>query len=304
MRNKSMDYLIRNGVIPNDSTLIQHRHNLITKSIKSNSVSRISAANEGEYDTTPQNVEYSHHVAWEAGAQNQSILQPILENPIRYNKFVISQYPLGNIPQYDDLSYSDLSSVLKRLSYINTSSIDGLRALDVYSYASERLLTASTNTSGLRSDLNSVIDYVKRFFYTHQDKFFDYINESPRQLIHGDIHSQNIIYYQGDIRLIDLDTASEGPPLYDIASWHLRYLVGDDTMIDVNQLIEIAAQEPEWDKKMYKAMIGWKAISSMTYLLVNGERFDDFTHRIKQIGEIASNICGINIERVYFDYEE
>jgi hypothetical protein len=97
-----------------------------------------------------------------------------------------------------------------------------------------------------------------------------------------------MVTYNGKIQLIDLDAAALGPLHYDFASWRLRQELFD-RKTDVEAVVSSARRSELWDEDMYRAMIGWKALSSLTYVL-NYAEANDIKRRTNEIGSAASRL--------------
>lgn len=136
-----------------------------------------------------------------------------------------------------------------------------LRRLDVPAYVGER------HKHLVDTDPNAATDYLG----TELDRLnaeypFSQLVESNEGLVHGDFKADNLVADQDDaLKAIDLDAASIGPRYFDLAAWRFRCEMGDDAPLE--RVVELRRQQAGWSEEEYRALIGWKAISSLSFTL-------------------------------------
>ena len=275
----NIEKLYRAGIVSADSEVIHNRRNTILKSNKDHIVYRVS---EGKIqDDTPQDVAYSHDLSWQIAQSSNAVLSPLNAKPIIYDEFIVSQYSLAD-PEIDKCSTQEFVKLLGRAANIAVGHLAKLRKLNVYDYVRDRLeLSTSNDAAHLRK-------WLQYYYQAHSEEYAATISDCATGFVHGDLHSNNIVKHEGMLKLIDLDSASSGPPSYDLATWHLRYLSGDDRLVDVQAMVDTVKNEEEWNDSLYQAMIGWKTLSSMSYLLLNYENYPDFKYRVTNIKNVLS----------------
>lgn len=273
------------GIIPDDSEVIHDRRNTILKSSSRGVVYRVSA--ENVLDDTPQDIAYSHKLSWQIAQNSSAVLSPLNPEPIVYDGVVVSQYPLADT-EISRANSQELANLLNEAAAIAVNSLTKIRELKVYDYVNDRLeLSTDDEVARMRN-------WLKYYYQAHADMYAERIDGCEPSFVHGDLHSNNIVRHEGVLKLIDLDSASSGPPLYDAAAWHLRYLSGDDTRVDVQSVVDIMKSDEKWDDTLYQGMIGWKALSSMSYLLLNYRNYPDFKKRIANIKRCTEDLCPIS----------
>lgn len=273
------------GIIPDDSEVIHDRCNTIMKSSSRDTVYRVSA--ESVLDDTPQDIAYSHRLSWQIAQNSNIVLSPLTPEPIIYDGVVVSQYPLADT-EISRASTQEFANLLNEAANIAINSLIKIRELKVYDYVNDRLeLSTDDEVARLRN-------WLKYYYQAHADMYAERIGDCETGFVHGDLHSNNIVRYEGELKLIDLDSASSGLPLYDVAAWNLRYLSGDDVRVDVQSVIDIMKGDEKWDAALYQGMVGWKALSSMSYLLLNYRNYPDFKKRIINIKRCIEDLCPIS----------
>ena len=262
---KSVDALIRTGNIPEDSEVVSTNNKIVIISRGSKLVARIGNTDNLKLRDDPHDLSYSHNVSWIAG-DFAPIVKPIHKQIRIIGNFVISTYPLLNNEVVLDKSraadiycmVSDIGNSLEKVK-MNME----LRRLDVSAYVQERLDSMRNDTLYDQKLLEYLYSEFSRIKMKHP---FDQLVRDDPALIHGDYKKDNIVAdHNNKLHAIDLDAAAVGPRLYDLASWRLRCELGDAAPIE--DVVNIGRQTDSWNEDVYKSLIGWKAISSMSFSL-------------------------------------
>lgn len=120
--------------------------------------------------------------------------------------------------------------------------------------------------------------------------FCQLLHDDPA-LIHGDYKVDNVVTdHAGNLHAIDLDAAAIGPRLYDLAAWRLRSELGDNTPVE--EVVDIGRSVADWDEDVYRSLIGWKAISSMSFTL-RYETPDMYADKVPRIAHSAVLLGGL-----------
>ena len=262
----NLEQLKESGIIPPDSKIISEHNNTIIESTAEKLVGRLATLHSINTRDTPGDICYAHTLAWEMRNENV-VVSPIAEQPIIENGVVISLYPkLDQI----DLRNVEASSIHQKISTFNTSlgmineyMKHEIYTLDISEYASRRLysvrddilLKNNKQLSGFTSDILS--------YYTQNYPFTE-LTSDDRALVHGDLHMGNIVMnHTYEPFIIDLDSTSVGPRLYDLASWHVRSMRGD--IAPTTKMIDLEKASGRWNQESFAALMGWKIISSLTH---------------------------------------
>lgn len=260
-----IETLSRHGDIPDDSEVVSTNNKVVVISRKMNIVARIGDLADLKSRDDPQDLRYSHRVAWLAGDHAPAV-KPLHEHPILKEGYVISNYPLLN-------SNVDLDESQPQNIYDMTDSFSGtlsiiesdmtLRQLAISEYVQERL-NQMYDSAAYDGEL---VDYVSAQI-EQMNRMYPFVQliDSDKALIHGDLKADNIVADNaGTLKFIDLDAAAIGPRLYDLSSWRLRSEMGDNAPVE--KVVDIGRKAKGWNEDSYRALIGWKAISSMSFTL-------------------------------------
>lgn len=281
--------LIEEGFIPQDSEIITTHNNLVISSQQEKTVSRIGKLSLIMQRADPGDIRYSHQVAWIA-SDVAPVVRPVSQHPEESGDIVISTFPLrGKV----DWSVQEPKTILDMLvkfntslSYVSANLV--LRDFDISQYAQERLDFVKKHDY---RDNELTFEYVQNMLILHQSLYpFNELTQADPALVHGDLHAGNIVSgTDRSLEIIDLDSAAKGPRFYDLASWRFRHEMGDIAPID--RVVEEASSMNIWNQESYNALIGWKAISSMTHIL-NYEKPSD----IKQgVASLARSACRLGV---------
>ena len=288
-----LDELVTANVIPNDYQLVSTNNKFVVLSQQEKIVARLSKKTLAENRDDPQDLCYSHGISWFAGIASP-VVQPFSPNIQQFEDWTISKYPLLN--QNGGLTKRDIPGLVYLLDSVGEALEDvrnniPLRRLNVAQYVTERVQTLPPSAPSKQSDfLRSSLDFMNQRYP------FQELCEAP-VLIHGDMKKDNIVRDErGNLMAIDLDAAAIGPRFYDLASWRLRNHMGDEAPIE--KIVEHKRKTKAWDEEQYRALIGWKAISSMSFVLrygnvLNSSDFD-------RIVASAVTLDGLSLQ----DYEQ
>lgn len=276
--------LIERGLIADDAEVLSSHNNLVMLSRTEQTVARIALVSQMKNKEDPGDIIYSHRIAWEA-SRYASVLRPIDQEPLIADNIVVSKYPLL---EEVDWQRQDAGKVHADIRLFNAAlpavhSKVALKELDIAMYAQLRINAAAAE---LVEDAGSIIPAVQDLLSMQHQKYpFQNLTQSDPGLVHGDLHSGNfVVDGTRGIKIIDLDSTSYGPRLYDLASWRFRAEMGDAA--PVAKMIESGRNSPDWDEETYRILIGWKALSSMTHVLRH-ERQEVHRARVRQIGHKA-----------------
>lgn len=251
------------GLLPDDSTVISTHNNLVVASATEKVVFRIARISSIEQRVDPGDIRYSHHVAWLLG-ERASVLRPIEEKPRQYGDFVFSIYPLMTAVDWQAQRPSTLVQAVVGLGQA-LHMINGrvkLRCMNVEEYAQERLEFARTHgVDG--GTLKWAVAMLEHYKVHHS---FLGLTEFDTALVHGDLHAGNVVEDErGQVLFLDLDSIAVGPRLYDLASWQVRSELGDEAPL--KQMVAQAQNLPSWSENQFRALVGWKLLSSVTHIL-------------------------------------
>jgi hypothetical protein len=282
--SEAMSTFIAEGLLPDDSEVISTHNNLVVASANTRTVSRIARVSLMELRVDPGDIRYSHEVAWLLG-EKACVLRPTTEMPHQHGDFVFSTFPLLKPV---DWSAQDPAAILNAVMELGQAfpavcQIE-LRRLNVQEYAQERLVYARSRDVGedVLKWADAMLDHYRRLYA------FPKLVELDPALTHGDLHAGNAVEDQvGKVFFIDLDSIAMGPRLYDLASWHVRRELGDEAPVD--QMVAQARQLPSWDEDEYRALVGWKLLSSVTHTL----RYTDTSEVFERLSTLDT--CGVNL---------
>lgn len=273
--------LVREGLMPEDSQVVSTNNKLVAISPEQGVVYRVSKAAGSNLRDDPHDLGYSHRVSWYA-AQEAPVVSPLDREPLTAKGYVISRYPLmiGDV-HLSENNADEIFTMTQRINSSLSTVSDNmtLRSLNIPEYVGSRI----EDLEGKKISHPGDLDYIRRELTALQHSFpFSELTKDDTGLIHGDFKIENIVSdAKGNLRAIDLDAAAVGPRLYDLSSWRLRQELGDKTPVE--SVIEIARKKEEWNDDYYKALIGWKAVSSMSFTL----RYEDEQTSHRKINEIA-----------------
>lgn len=280
---KQFEYLKSAGVIAADSDIISTHNNLVVSSEAYNTVSRISSLDIIKSRDDPGNLIYAHLLSKSIGTVG-GILSPIDDEAVEFEGNIISRYPKMNHPDWRSVSAADLSEAVLRLNNFPYDTIDTtIRKMDIASYAQLRLDSIDhLRASSLTDVSQDMLD-----FYVENHDFSAALTQNEG-LVHGDLHAGNVVQdsESGNLLFIDLDSIAIGPKEYDLASWCVRSMRGDEA--PAIEATEIAVSKGEINYNTVRSMIGWKALSSITHELVYN--FNNPEEQIVTIAAIANRL--------------
>lgn len=281
---KCMKTLTNSGDIPPDSVIASTNNKVVAISRKEAVVARISAAENTNHRDDPHDLTYSHKLSY--GLSKAARVVPTLDMyPIISNGYLVSRYPLFessvNLDKSDAEEIYDCMSVFADSVEAAKSSVSNLRKLNVSSYVQERIDTMLANPQPFDQ---RAVDYIATETERLQQQYpFEQLVRNQEALVHGDVKTDNFVRdAEGRIYLIDLDAVAVGPRAYDLASWRLRAEMGDAAPVE--EVVEFGRKVPTWNEESYQALIGWKAVSSMSFTL----RYEDSKVAEGKIHDIAN----------------
>lgn len=292
MRNspqECVDKLVESGDIPHDSVVVSTNNKIVVVSRSEGIVTRIREHTIGQERDDPHDLQYSHRVAWLA-SRVAPVVKPLHESPLIRGEFILSSYPLFSTEHsLSERQANNIYDLIKEFgdALHEVSGGMNVRRIDIHAYVQDRLITMHDN--GHPDPF--LVDFVSREVERLALQFpFSQLVEDDTSLIHGDVKSENIVFSDsGDLIFIDVDAAAAGPRLYDLASWMLRSAMGDAA--PVNKVVEVGRQQPGWDEETYRSLIGWKAVSSMSFTL-RYEPPEVYKAKFKQIRDRAFMLGG------------
>ena len=282
-----LESLTMNGDIPQDAQVVSTNNKIVAISQSEGIVARISDLCELKTRDDPHDLRYSHRAAWLSG-DSASVVKPFQEHPQISGQYIISSYPLLNIvtgisPNEAPNVYAMTRDFGAVLDVVAAGMI--LRRLDVSEYVGERvdyMQDNSTYDSGLVTYLHDELEKMNNL------SPFTELTQADAALVHGDLKMDNIVTdHSGNLKLIDLDAVAIGPKLYDLASWRLRAELGDDAPVEA--VSEAGRQRTGWSEDVYRSLIGWKALSSMSFTL-RYEAPEIANTKVPQIAHAASSL--------------
>ena len=260
-----VETLVASGDIPVDSKVVSTNNKIVTISRSERIVARIGSMAGFNVLDSPQDVRYAHKAARLAG-DLAPVVKPLHEEPIIRGDYVISSYPMLRTGINLDASRAkEIYAMTRDLGAALPVVQAGmeLRRLDIVSYVQERLDHMRGNADYNQRFVGYMDEAVARM---HTQYPFDALVQQDPALIHGDMKADNVVVDDNDVlQIIDLDSVAIGPRQYDLASWRLRSELGDNAPL--MEAVDAGRQTREWDEESYRALIGWKAISSMSFTL-------------------------------------
>ena len=288
---RSLEKLVSNGDIPDDAEVVSENNKIVVISHRERIVSRIGNLENATLRDDPHDLNYSHRVAWLAG-DSAPVVKPLQETPVVSGDHLISNYPLldSEVP-LDASRAGDIFVMARDLSLALPVVESGmnLRRLDVATYVQERLDHMLDNPDFDQS----LVEYVnKEMQKMKREAPFLQLAEDDRALVHGDFKADNVVADgYGNLKAIDLDAVSVGPGLYDLASWRLRSEMGDEAPVE--EVVNVGRQTESWREDSFRSLIGWKAISSMSFTL-RYELSEVSEGKIAHIAQSATNLGGLD----------
>lgn len=280
-----MDRLLDEKLIPADSEIVSTHNNLIVTSKKEATVSRIGKLSLIAQREDPGDITYSHRLAWVA-SDVAPVVRPVSEEPIQKEGIIISSFPLREKVDWSESSPGSIQDMISSfngaLGYVGERLV--LRDFDISKYAQQRLDYAYHHGFNQMQ----VLDNAQRILSAHQMAYpFRELTDDDPALVHGDLHVGNVVANKNSLEIIDLDSVARGPKLYDIASWRVRREISDVAPID--RVVDISSKFATWDDESFRALIGWKIISSMTNA-IRYEKSENLRSRIVELGRCAHHL--------------
>ena len=280
--------LVDKGLVPEDVEVISQTNNLILRSRATKVVARVSFSNTKTERDDPQDASYSHGIAWAMADRGLPVLRPLTPKPLTLDSMVVSLFPLAENVQITDQNYPEIAKVIEEFASFHTP---GLRSVDIEKYTQDRLGKVQDQNYRANQRLHDAITFAR---LTHQKSFS--FQDAQVGTVHGDIHSGNMVRHEGKILLIDLDATARGHLFYDFASWRLRQELFDHS-VNVEKIVDYARKSSKWDEEAYRALMGWKALSSLTYVLAYGDE-STATQHANAIGLAAKNLGALSWQEI------
>lgn len=289
MKNRAqIEQLVDHGIVPDDVEVIVHTNNLILRSKQSRIVARVAIDSSVSERDDPQNVIYSHRIAWEMAERGAPVLRPLSSEPILLQDMKVSLFPLADDVNWTEQNPSDVAGVLRDFSEWESTN---LRTMNAPIYISERL--TKVEAKSFRGN-EKAFQAIASKFEDHQ--FSNPFERDANATVHGDVHSGNMVLFDGKLKFIDLDAVAKGTSHYDFGSWRLRHELFD-TRLDVKAVIDEARRSSKWSEDNYRSMIGWKALSSLTYVLSYSE-MSEVVGQVNTIGAAAHKLGGLKWQEI------
>lgn len=278
-----LNQLVSEGILPVDSQVLTEHNNTIVVSESEQIVARIAMQAAMQEREDPGDLIYSHRLSWNLGA-TAGVVTPLEAEPKVYNGFVLSIYPLMQPIKWAHVSAEQMSRTVRLFNEASVANPQ-LRTMDIGSYAQQRINQVECEEGGQSAELVDVQNALDA--YQGSYPFHELTTNSP-SLVHGDLHTGNVVTDKDNKPLlIDLDSAAIGPTNYDIASWHVRHFRGDTA--PTAEMLENFRLHPGWSEESFRALMGWKVISSLTHTL-RYERKSDRRRVINHLFWIAANV--------------
>jgi hypothetical protein len=259
-----MNTLISDGIIPEDSKVISTHNNLIVSSLSSGNVMRIAHIPSIDKRSDPGDIRYSHQLSWLIGEAG-SVLRPVNEMVVVSHGCAISEFPFKESVKWHTQNPCDVLSAIDKFGQALpvVAPVLKLRTLDIAGYANARLEYAEE--SGQLDEhvlrwAREMLDYYK------VNHALGELTQLDPSLVHGDLHAGNVV---DPLLFIDLDSTAIGPRLYDLASWRVRSQLGD--IAPLEQVVECARRKTDWSEDVFRKLVGWKLLSSVTHVLRYGD---------------------------------
>ena len=285
-----VETLVASGDIPEDAEIVSTNNKVVIISQSESLVARIGSISDAKLRDDPHDLGYSHTVSWLAG-DSAPVVQPLHEQPLVRGDYVISSYPLLSsdveLGTSSAVAIHDMLRDFGKALPVVTGSM-ALRRLNVSAYVNERLKYMCDNPFYDER----LVGYVQHETAKMDERYpFEQLTQNDAALVHGDLKVDNIVVdVDGSLKAIDLDAAAVGPRLYDIASWRLRSELGDNAPVEL--VAEAGRRESEWDEEAYRALIGWKAISSLSFTL-RYEAAEIYSQKTAAIADSAVRLGGL-----------
>lgn len=227
-------------------------------------VVRISRKSREAERDDPHDLYYSHRVSWLAGAV-APVVRPHEPYPVEIEDHILSRYPLmRSSPRLGDEDAGEIASLTSSLSNSLPHVQKGidLRRLDIPRYVKERLQYILDHQAGSKE-----VEYLDGELERLNSKYpFQQLVESDPGLVHGDFKADNIVADGNDtLHAIDLDAAAVGPRCFDLAEWRFRCQMGDKAPL--GKVVESQRGYDRWNEETFRALVGWKALSSLSFTL-------------------------------------
>jgi len=279
----AIERLKSDGMIPEDSLVLSEHNNTVIMSETEQLVARIALQSAMLERDDPGDLIYSHKLSWNLNAA-AGVLAPLAPEPLIHEETVISAYPLMQPVRWGHTSAEQIYRTVESFNSASTAGFQ-LRRMDIAEYAQNRIDQVVAQSVESRLEVDWVRDVLGKYCGSYP--FHQLTTDSPG-LVHGDLHTGNVVVdLEDNPLLIDLDSAAIGPVQYDIASWHVRSAQGDTA--PTGAMLDIYKQSPEWNDESFRALMGWKVISSMTHAL-RYEKETNLPERINQLFRIATYI--------------
>ena len=290
----SVEGLIEKGILPSDTEVLSNHNNLVVRSNRERIVARIGELSIITTRDDPGDIAYAHNLSYSL-SKVAPIVEPLSEKPEYLDDIIISTFPLRSEVDWGDANSDELlaatESMNDALSYIEERHT--LRELNVAQYVHERLRDAASTIRDRGASMEKMYDFVYGKVELHGNRYpFGELTEDSPALVHGDLHAGNFVFSQDEkrVEIIDLDSISKGPRLYDLASWSLRRQLGDKAPVE--SIVDLAKKRKWWNSEAYRALVGWKAISSMTHLIKYESDPDFIYESINRIGVSELELTG------------
>ncbi|MEO5950340.1 MAG: aminoglycoside phosphotransferase family protein [Candidatus Saccharimonadales bacterium] len=263
--SERLKFLSSEGVIPLDSRIISTHNNLVVASDSESIVARISTVAQIEARKDPGDLIYSHKMSNVIG-RDGAVLSPIDERPIEFGENIISRYPKMPIPDWSEVSGDELAEAARKLNSFpyQTAGLfrnNRIRHMNVADYVQSRLKSLDDQPN------KNAVTYIQKILDKYRtDHCFSTAAIQSGGLVHGDMHSGNVVSANNQLLFIDLDSIAIGPREYDLASWCVRRMRGD--VAPAVEATTLSVAEGLVNKDLIRSMVGWKVLSSMSHELV------------------------------------
>lgn len=275
------------GLIAKDAEIVSIHNNLVVRSLEEETVARIGKISDIENREDPADLRYSHRIARMLG-ERAFVLAPMHEYPSQYGDLILSTFPMLSEVDWAGVNGVSINEVLEVFggSLEDVERDIELRELDVAKYSHDRI----ASLEGTPIQDSREYEYVTQLLINHQVRCpFSELKDDDPALTHGDFHHGNILSTKkGELRIIDLDSVSRGPRLYDIASWRVRGVRGD--VAPTKEAVDLARNSSYWNEEAYLALIGWKILSSMTHVLRYEKIEQEVEAGIRELGRTAGKL--------------
>lgn len=265
MSRQLIDTLLKKGLIPSDTAIVSDHNQLVLLSKKAAKVFRVTTSREIQKRADPGNICYAHQKSWELSSA-LPVLKPLMKDVERFQEIILSTYPLLKEAKWAKRDAEWIMSALSKFHSFDVSKVE-LRKMNIQEYARERLVSIDKQR---KREFEKKISWAENLLKEYSESYpFEQLTSYAPTVVHGDLHQKNIVETKkGEKVIIDLDSVAVGPAAYDLASWRVRELLGDQAPVAL-------AAEKFFDQykelvKQYKILMGWKIVSSVTNVLKNG----------------------------------